>query len=518
MKKSQPSIFKMILFTLALYANISYGLFVLNPVYAGNFSFWVTTALFDFISIALFSFVWISALYYEMNKHSYDVELAFLKDKGKELKDKTTAIFLPVVNEPFSVIEHTVKAVLNLTGHKKVYLLDDGKREDLKEFAHKMGIHYIIRSDRTNFKSGNLNNALFKTSEEFIAVFDADFAPKKEFLEETLPYFVDPEVAIVQTPQVYKNTENLFSKGSLNLQNMFYSYIMPSKHLQKSAFCVGTNVVYRRSVMEEIGGFAPVKHSEDVFTTLKVNQYGYRVFFVDRVLAVGLSPDNLISFFNQQYRWARGGLSMLFKHSTLFNKKLTTSQKLHFFASNSFYLTGLAVLWYLVSPLVALIYNVTPIDQRFYALWLPRWGLYFVVNFFFYLFANKKYRVETLALGLFSFIPYVSAFFSILGGISFKWKVTTDIGRGLATKIIAPLITYISLGTILLASIVTGVLKVNTEMYLYTFWLSVNIVLSFYLIISSYKVHLFRSLEESEKGGRRVENTSQEVKLLGNTN
>src|SRR5260370_12381194 len=174
-----------------------------------------------------------------------------------------------------------------------------------------MNVRYITRTGNEFLKAGNLHNALRQTSEEFVIVVDADFALRPELMERTVPLFHDPSIAAVQTAEMYSNEENMFAKGSRYLQTVFYRYLQPGRNLLDSSFCVGTNVIYRRTSLAAVGGIAEVHHSEDVFTTLKFLEHGQKVFFLDQPLAVGLGPATLIAFYNHQFRWARRALTML---------------------------------------------------------------------------------------------------------------------------------------------------------------------------------------------------------------
>jgi len=378
-----------------------------------------------------------------------------------------------------------------MDGNKNVYLLDDGGRAENKQLALSLGVIYITRNDRAFFKSGNLNHALGLIDEKYVAVFDADFVPHPNFLQETIPFFEDPTIGIVQTPQVYSNEDNMFSKGGKNLQASFYNYIMPTRHMQKSAFCVGTNVVYKKEALDKIGGIASVNHSEDVFTSLEMNMKGYHVFFVNKVLATGLSPTNVISFFNQQYRWARGGMTMLLKHNTLFNKKLTRDQRIHYFMSNIFYLTGFSILIYLISPFVAILFNVRPINPLYFKEWFTTYLLFFGFNTFSFLYYSKKYRVETIGLALFCVLPYIKAFFSVLINQSFRWTITNTVSKDLVTKIVAPVIIYLAVCLVSLYLILTGSLYLGQDSIVYFGWIIINMYFYLYLLANSYAVRFY---------------------------
>src|SRR5258708_720500 len=268
-KMKRSSLIKIIFFSTAIIANVRYFLFLINPVHIGVPWFFGLIFIADLISLIVLTSTWLSCLHFELMRERYNKEIKDAQEKGIYLLKKKAAILIPTVNEEIEIISQTLKAALKIKGRKEVFLLDDGKRDELKELANKLGVRYLRREGRDYFKSGNLNHGLKHIDSDFIAVFDADFIAHEDYLKKTLPLFVDQEVGAVQTPQVYYNKGNLFSTGSQNYQRIFYEYIMPSKHLLNSAFIVGTNVIYRKEALDTIGGIPLVHHSEDVFTALK---------------------------------------------------------------------------------------------------------------------------------------------------------------------------------------------------------------------------------------------------------
>ena len=87
--------------------------------------------------------------------------------------------------------------------------------------------------------------------------------------------------------------------------------MQPARDAVDAAICVGTNAVYRRSALDEVGGFAQIGHSEDVHTGVKLAKAGYRTRYVPVNLAKGMCPDTFDGFVNQQYRWCTGSMSLL---------------------------------------------------------------------------------------------------------------------------------------------------------------------------------------------------------------
>lgn len=414
------------------------------------------------------------------------MEVRYLHDKGIALQQKPVAVFVPVVHEPLRIIQKTLTGIAAMKGNKNIYLLDDGNRDELKILCEQLHITYIRRDNRRFNKSGNLTNALRYTHEDYIAVFDADFIPKEHFLERTLPLFVDEKIGLVQTPQVYYNENTFFSKGFKNFQNLFYNYIMPAKSMQHSGICVGTNVVYRKSAIEAIGGFPRLDHSEDVNTSLQMHEIGYQSFYLNEALAIGLSPDNVVAFFNQQFRWSKGGLTMLFRNNTLFNKNLNWDQRIHFFFSNLFYLSGIAIFIYLLTPLLAIIFNSSAINPDFFAEWLKVYALFFIANVFFYSFMVRKNLLNSIALGLFCYVPYTRAIGAALFNKRFNWKTTNTKSSDVVTKLVAPFFPYILTTGTILYLFANEIIILQTSFLLYAFWMGVNTLLVIYLIVNSY--------------------------------
>jgi cellulose synthase (UDP-forming) len=478
----------MTLFVLALFANINYLFFILNPVHAENLGFFILIAVADTIAIVILVSTWATALYFELSKARYYREIAELRLKGSYLLRRKVAVLVTVVNEDLSLVKNTLESAKALVGQKEIYLLDDGRKSATQSLAAQLGVRYITRENNAFFKAGNLNNAIRRhVAEDFVLVVDADFSLHPDFLQRTLPLFHDPRIAAVQTPQVYSNEDTLFAKGSKYLQSLFYTYLQPGKHLLDSAFCVGTNVIFRKKALLDVGGMAEMEHSEDIFTSIRLLEQGYKVAFLDEQLAVGLSSTALISFYNQQYRWARGGMLMLLKHNTLFNRRLHPEQRLQFFFSNFFYLSGISVIIYLISPLLAILLNVKPLNDASFGEWLPTYALFFCTNVLFFLGFIRKHRVESIMLGIFSFVPYINAFAAeFFGGRKFTWKPTNARSKGLITKLLFPYIIYLAISVAIGYFLATGVLIYNPELLLYYAWLAIDVVIVAIFVVRAY--------------------------------
>ena len=123
-------------------------------------------------------------------------------------------IFLPICGEPIELLRNTWTAVSDLIasyqGPATAFVLDDGASDEARSVSESFGFSYIRRPDlpdlKKDKKAGNLRYAFARTSAEFLVILDADFAPRHDFLAETLPYMDDPAIAIVQTPQFFRSS------------------------------------------------------------------------------------------------------------------------------------------------------------------------------------------------------------------------------------------------------------------------------------------------------------------------
>ncbi|AFZ46435.1 glycosyl transferase family 2 [Cyanobacterium stanieri PCC 7202] len=227
-------------------------------------------------------------------------------------------IFIPTYNEPYNIIKKTIVACQGIDyQQKKVYLLDDGDRKEIAQLADNLGCHYITRSNNDHAKAGNLNNALKYTEGEIIAVFDADFIPKQNFLTRTVGFFQKQKLALLQTYQSFYSPDPVVR--NLSLENDFppdveifsrhYQVIRDSWH---SALCYGSSFLVRREHLLEIGGFCQNSLSEDYHTGVKLSAWGYEVAYLNESLSVGLSAENIFGHIRQRQRWARGTIQSLF--------------------------------------------------------------------------------------------------------------------------------------------------------------------------------------------------------------
>ncbi len=269
-------------------------------------------------------------------------------------------VFIPVYNEPVDIVAPTLLAATQLRGARvNVCLLDDGGSDSMKALARRYGVRYINRTSRNGAKAGNINHALQMTEAPFVAVFDCDHVPSPEFLEATIGHFARPEVAFVQTPQYYANTiDSPIAAASAAQQELFFGVIARGKASQGAMFCCGTNVVFRRDALDDVGGFPEDSLTEDFALSINLHERGWRSEYVSEVLAVGLGPEDMSSYVSQQRRWAQGCLGGI---GRVLRSTLPLGQRLQYLASACYFLSGWTVMLYMSMPILRLLFGWQPI-------------------------------------------------------------------------------------------------------------------------------------------------------------
>jgi cellulose synthase (UDP-forming) len=280
---------------------------------------------------------------------------------------KTVDVFIPTINESEAMVRQTLLAALHLDYPHETWLLDDGNRPEMAQLAQELGARYLARNNNDDAKAGNLNYALTHSSGEFIAIFDADHAPQRHFLERTLGYFADHRVAFVQTPQDFYNLDSYqhrrqgHGRRIWTEQSLFFRIIQRGKDYWNAAFFCGSCAVLRRSALQAIDGFATGTVTEDLHTSLRLHMQRFRSVYHAESLAFGLAPDTVSAFLGQRIRWGEGAMKVWRSEGLLFNRRLTLPQRLNYFASVLTYFDGWQKLVFYVAPAIVLLTGLLPI-------------------------------------------------------------------------------------------------------------------------------------------------------------
>jgi cellulose synthase (UDP-forming) len=268
-------------------------------------------------------------------------------------------VFLPVCGEPMEVLRNAWTHVAALRkrykGRVTPYVLDDSANPDIKAMARRFGFAYATRPDRGWFKkSGNLLYGFGISEGEYILLLDADFAPRADLLDETLPYFERyPDVGIVQTPQFFHvlDEQTWVERGAGAAQELFYRSIQTARANRDAAICVGSCAVYRREALEQNKGMSLAEHSEDLHTGFDLRRLGWGLRYVPVAMSTGNCPDNILAFLNQQYRWCSGTMSLLGNHK-FWKTKLSLRTRMCYLSGFLYYIN--TAMFAFVIPLLSI--------------------------------------------------------------------------------------------------------------------------------------------------------------------
>jgi cellulose synthase/poly-beta-1,6-N-acetylglucosamine synthase-like glycosyltransferase len=279
------------------------------------------------------------------------------------------AVLLPTYQEPEEVLLPSIAAAVALEPAHETWVLDDGRRPEVRRLAERLGAHYLTRDDNHGAKAGNLNNALEQIEADVIAVFDADHVAQRNFLRHTLAYFDDPRVAVVQTPQDFYNLDSFEHEGvtqddhrPYNEEAVFYRVIAPAKNLWGGAFWCGTGAMVRVTALRDVGMVATETITEDIHTTIRMNRRGWKAIYHNEVLARGLAPTDASQYMLQRHRWALGAMQVIRMENPLTGRGLTFGQRLAFASTLFGWFDSWRTLVFLLLPTAVVLTGAVPID------------------------------------------------------------------------------------------------------------------------------------------------------------
>lgn len=280
---------------------------------------------------------------------------------------RSVDVFVPTYNESPALVRKTLLAALAMEHRHTVWLLDDGRRDEMKRLANELGCAYLTRPDNRHAKAGNLNHALQHSTAELVAVFDCDHAPRRDFLAQTLGYFDDERVAFVQTPQDFYNLDSYQHRGDARdgtvwtEQSLFFRVIQRGKDTYNAAFFCGSCAVVRRSALDEIGGFATGTVTEDLHTSIRLHARGWRSVYHEQPLAFGVAPESMAPFIGQRVRWGQGAMHVWRQEGLLTHKGLSWSQRVNYLASVLTYFDGWQKAVMYAAPVIVLLTGTMPL-------------------------------------------------------------------------------------------------------------------------------------------------------------
>ncbi len=289
--------------------------------------------------------------------HRYYIVYLYMKHKDNVPKPPArgfdplpvVTVQLPIYNEMY-VAERLIDAVCELDYPRErleIQVLDDSTDEttqiaDLavrRQAQRGIDIKFLHRTDRTGFKAGALDAALREARGDFVAIFDADFTPGRDFLARTVHYFVDPKVAMVQARWGHLNQDySLLTKiqsimldghfvlehGGRNRSGCFFNFN-------------GTAGIWRRAAIGDAGGWQHDTLTEDLDLSYRAQLRGWKFLFVPDLVVPAEVPVEMNSFKSQQHRWAKGSIQTCRK---VLPAILASDLPLHVKAEAFFHLTA----------------------------------------------------------------------------------------------------------------------------------------------------------------------------------
>jgi cellulose synthase/poly-beta-1,6-N-acetylglucosamine synthase-like glycosyltransferase len=335
------------------------------------------TPLDTFILASYFFVLVILAVY---GWHRYYLVYLYMKNKDRQPQPAAqfqvlpaVTVQLPIYNEMY-VADRLIDAVCALDYPPElleIQVLDDSTDETRnvaeqavrRNAARGLDIKYIHRTDRSGYKAGALDAGLNLARGEYIAIFDADFIPPREFLRRTVPYFTDPRVAMVQARWGHINQDySLLTKiqsilldghfvlehGSRNRGGLFFNFN-------------GTAGIWRRTAIADAGGWQHDTLTEDLDLSYRAQLRGWQFVFLQDLVAPAEVPVEMNAFKSQQHRWAKGSIQTCRK---LLPRILQSKLPLHVKAEAFFHLSAnfnyllMCVLSVLMAPSMVIRYNM----------------------------------------------------------------------------------------------------------------------------------------------------------------
>lgn len=240
-------------------------------------------------------------------------------------KHPNVTIQLPIFNEKYT-IQRLLESVTRLdypAEHLQIQVLDDStddtaalSRALVDEYKAKgINIEWLHRTNRQGYKAGALAEALPKATGELIAIFDADFVPKPDWLLKTVPLFENPKLGCLQTRWGHTNRKynSLTQAEALAIDGHFI--VEQSVRSQNDFFLNfnGTAGVWRRSCIEDAGGWQWDTLTEDLDLSYRAQIRGWKIDYLPDVVVPAELPSQVEAFKSQQFRWAKGSFQVVRK-------------------------------------------------------------------------------------------------------------------------------------------------------------------------------------------------------------
>jgi cellulose synthase/poly-beta-1,6-N-acetylglucosamine synthase-like glycosyltransferase len=294
------------------------------------------TILFEYL-IFFIKFLYVSCgfILFLYGINIFILSLIFLKNKKNIWKQPgltpiaqlpIVTIQLPIYNEG-KLVTPLLRAISSIhypRNKLQIQVLDDSNDStskiliDLVDQYKKRGfwIDYHHRKERTGFKAGNLASGLVHTKGDFIVIFDADFKPNPEFIEQTLPYFNNEKVGFIQTRWLNRNLHTNLVTYMAGLA--YDAHLIVEQNARNSGGLIvgfsGSGGIWRKTCLQDIGGWQWDTLTEDIDITFRSQLGGWKGVYIPQPLSTAELPENMDAYILQQNRWAKGSAQCFRKY------------------------------------------------------------------------------------------------------------------------------------------------------------------------------------------------------------
>lgn len=293
--------------------------------------------------VTVYALLQFHLLYLYKKYHKDNPKIQYKKYEADSPEAPFVTVQLPMYNEMY-VAERIIDYVAAQEYPKdrfEIHVLDDSTDETVGIVANKVAelkaqgfnIEHIHRVNRQGYKAGALQEAMPKANGDFIAIFDADFTPRPDFLRTTMAYFEDPKIAIVQTRWEHINADySMLTKLQALQLNVHFTVEQAGRSYGNLLLQFnGTAGVWRKKVINEAGGWQSDTLTEDLDLSFRAQIMGYKIQYLEKLGSPAELPVDMNALKGQQFRWNKGGAQNARKLLKLVwnTDKLNAVQKMH---------------------------------------------------------------------------------------------------------------------------------------------------------------------------------------------
>jgi cellulose synthase/poly-beta-1,6-N-acetylglucosamine synthase-like glycosyltransferase len=379
--------------------------------------------------ITVYCLMQLNLLYHYKKYHRHHNEESLPKAES-DMNLPFVTIQLPIFNEMY-VVERLIDNIVQFDYPKdkyEIHVLDDSTdetveitRKKVEEYKSKgFNIEQICRTDRTGYKAGALKEATKKAKGDFIAIFDADFLPRPDFLRSTMPQFENPKVGVVQTRWEHINQDySLLTR--LQAMQLNVHFTVEQQGRQAGNYFLqfnGTAGIWRKETIDDAGGWEADTLTEDLDLSIRAQLKGWEIVYLEKFGSPAELPAEMNGLKSQQFRWMKGGAETAKKIlPTVWKSHMTFGQKIH----ATSHLLGSSVFLFIflvgvISVPLLFILSELQLGTDFLASFLI--GMLAIIAVYYVANVQAELKKESYSKMLFKFIILFPVFLALSMGLS----------------------------------------------------------------------------------------------------